>query len=334
MKLRLIDLSVAILGRAPSEEELFTWYNMPEGYGAVALSLVALPEAQARFNFDQGDTALLNSAYATLFGREPDAEGLEYWLAQLSSGAISQELLVPSLLAGARAQTGDSVDAAIVEQRLDVATNYFSAVESGSQPFDLQEAGQLVAEVTRESVVEQPPELDAGSGIAVQLDKGTVVHELNKTSTLQDGVASVVLTEADIDAFEAALGQLESTASQNFGSIITFSTGSEELELVTVDFVGDSPLRDYAEQVGYFDFIDFALFNGELVLPETIGVGPDTFFYNETELYEYFGYDWQWDQQGPEVLSRDDGAPFTVSVELLDTLGINNLNEVFDAALA
>ena len=338
-----IDLAVALLGRAPSDAELLAWQSEEAGLTAAAASLLALPEAQARFDTQGDAAALVASAYRAVFDREADAEGLAYWQGELESGALSPATLIPALLDGARAPTGGANDADLIDQRLEAATAYLAEVESGARPFDAQAAAAVVSQVSREPITEQPPEQppehDAGSGIEVVLDKGSVVYEFEKASTVQDGVSSVLLTKTDMLSFETALDALEITADQNFGSIITFTldgaAGPESLDLVTIDFVGDSPIRHYAEQVGYTTgFIDFALFNGELVLPEAIGVGPDTLFYNQSELYHYFGYDWQWDMQGNESLSRPDGQAFSVSVELLDTLGIANLDEVFAAAMA
>ncbi|WP_299316385.1 DUF4214 domain-containing protein [uncultured Halomonas sp.] len=335
-----IDLSVALLGRAPSDEELLGWQNEAAGVAGASATLLALPEAQARFDIQGDDAALVASAYRALFDREADAEGLAYWQGELESGALTAETLIPALLAGARAPNGGADDADLIDQRLEAATGYLEEVESGARPFDAETAREVVSQIAGAPVTEQPPEQETGSGIVVTLEKGSVVYEFEKASSVQDGISSVLLTEADMLSFEAALDALEMTADQNFGSIITFTldgeAGPESLDLVTIDFVGDSPIRHYAEQVGYTTgFIDFALFNGELVLPEAIGVGPDTLFYNQSELYHYFGYDWQWDLQGgDESLSRPDGQEFSVSVELLDTLGIANLDEVFAAAMA
>lgn len=329
MKKQWIDLTVAILGRAPSEEELSVWWHEEATLLSVAGALQGEAAAQERFVFGGDDTDLVTSAYEALFDRMPDEEGLAYWLTQMEQGALDQASLIPALLAGARAPSGGAADAELINLRLEVATNYVSQLESGDVTFSIAGASSVVAEVTREGLNDQP--LPPSDAIVVDLDRGTVVESLQKESVFQDGVSAVVISEQEIERFEQSLDTLFDSAVENVGTILTFTTGSEVLELVTIDFIGQSELRDLGSEVGYTDFIDLALLNGELVTPSYLDISPEEFFVGESEIFEYFGYSWPWVESGPEVISREDGESFTVEIEVLDTLGIANANEIIQS---
>jgi hypothetical protein len=74
-----------VLGRAATEQDVAFWASVaqsPAGVGALALGILNSPEAQTReITFD----------YEALLGREPDAEGLNMWLALLSQHKITTE---------------------------------------------------------------------------------------------------------------------------------------------------------------------------------------------------------------------------------------------------
>ncbi len=85
-----------------------------------------------------------------------------------------------------------------------------------------------------------------------------------------------------------------------------------------------------ANAVGYSSFIDLALFNGDLVTADLLGISEQQFFNGNIELENYFGYDWPDDA---EPVTRADGQSFTFDIELFDSLGIANLNDFLAESL-
>lgn len=329
MRQQWIDLTVAILGRAPSEEELFTWFSQEESVSSVANQLQNDTAAQARFSFGEDSAQLLNSAYASLFDRTPDPEGLAYWLTQLENGTLDQASLIPALLEGARASTGDTVDAALLNQRLDAATTFLTQLEESNESFSADNASSVVSAVTRDNLAPIDPPSDASP--AIELVTGNPAITIQHNSTLQDGVSKVVFSESDGNRVIAEEERLFANSTNDFGSVMTLTKGDEVLELVTINLIESGELRDLASDVGYDGWIDMALFNGDLVTPASLGISEQEFFSGENDLEFYFGYDWPFTEASEAVISRPDGETFTAEFVLYDALGIANLDAVFDA---
>ncbi|MCG8516445.1 MAG: Ig-like domain-containing protein [Pseudomonadales bacterium] len=169
MRAQLIELVAATLGRAPSPEELTNWLADLEG--GTELSAIA-----EEIMFDLGgvgriagvnNTAILVNAYQNLFGRLPDNSGLNYWLNEMNAGRVDLGNLIPSLLAGARAETGNSNDALVINGRLLAATQYLDGLD-GDDSYSPSAAAAAVSAITRGSVAdsaEEPSDLynpDAG----------------------------------------------------------------------------------------------------------------------------------------------------------------------------
>jgi hypothetical protein len=82
------------LARAPSDAETTYWTNLitsATSFGAVAVGIAESPEAKARSlalstagDNNEGEVYRL---YKTVFGRSPDAGGMEYWSAALGDGS-------------------------------------------------------------------------------------------------------------------------------------------------------------------------------------------------------------------------------------------------------
>ena len=117
----ITQLYVATFNRAPDAEGLNYWmYNSGfDNLNDVASSFFDSKEAQSIYSEEMSSQEMVEMAYENLFSREADAEGLNYWMNELDSGLISQELMLQAMLNGAQGQ-----DYSIIENKTTVGLNY------------------------------------------------------------------------------------------------------------------------------------------------------------------------------------------------------------------
>ncbi len=344
------QLYIALYGRPADPGGLAYWTSRLDeangDLGQIITAFVDSDETSERYA-DLPLEARLDGIVTSSFGREASPAEQAAALEAIQGGQTLGQVVLGWLA------TAESADAAVLNNRVEVAEAFSQQVASsgvvfGSQGIDAAAAMLLavsadvnVAQYIQEQVAQQVAELPAVQPpepvptpepsyeeLQVELVKGNAVFTFSKQSELVDGVSAVRVTESEIDAFEAVVDQLIATATSNFGDIVTFQTGDDRLELVTIEFVGNSPLSELASLVGYDGWIDFALFNGALVTAEMLGITEQEFFWGD-ELFTYFGYQWPWVDEGDEVVSRPDGEAFTVSVVMYDSLDIANLHDFF-----
>ncbi|HAA46076.1 MAG: hypothetical protein XD36_0443 [Halomonas sp. 54_146] len=348
------QLYIAYYGRPADAAGLAYWAARADAEGGIDAVIEAFANS-AESNVRFGEQTLeerVNTVFLQAFGRNAtNAESVDAQAALeagVSLGDVAINLVVNA--------SGD--DAATLANREAVANAFTSAVEQRGLTFGAEQVDavvQLLADVnagtdttdylatSAESVIaslpsnatdpEEPaepdePTSDPAEAVQIELSKGNAVFTIAEESTLENGVSSAAVSEADLAGYVDALDSLGGNG--NFGNVITFQTGDETLELVTIDFVGESELRDVASTVGYNDFIDLALFNGALVTAETLGISEQEFFNGGIDIENFFGYDWPSDL---EPASRADGQSFTFEIELFDALGIANLNEFMAASI-
>lgn len=186
MRAELIQLTAATLGRAPSPQEMTSWLAQLENgssLDAIAQDLMFNEGGIGRFA-GVSNTAILVNAYQALFGRLPDTAGLNYWLNEFNAGRVDLGNLIPSLMAGAVASTGNPNDALILAARAQAAANYLEqAEESGS--FSPQAAAAAIAAIVRSSVAEPS---DEPSNLYNPNDQGG--SDQPESLTLADAIAA------------------------------------------------------------------------------------------------------------------------------------------------
>ena len=92
---------VSILGRNPEPEGLTYWQQLIAQKQAQALDVKPVFRDIANFFFNSPeylernttDTEWITNLYLTFFQREPDADGLAFWLEQLASGARRNDVM-------------------------------------------------------------------------------------------------------------------------------------------------------------------------------------------------------------------------------------------------
>jgi hypothetical protein len=127
---QVAKLYVATFDRAPDAAGLDYWVN--DSFGGnptleqIASSFFDQPETQAKYGAVVTDyTAFVTAMYQNLFERDPDADGLAYWVADLEAGNVRPDQMIIALINGAEAETGDPADAAVLANKTEVGL-YFA----------------------------------------------------------------------------------------------------------------------------------------------------------------------------------------------------------------
>ena len=182
------ELYIGLYGRAPDPAGLEYWTDQ--------LMSGAVSEEQIRANFvkeqpewNDGLGALTNSQlvvemYNFLFDRDPETAGLEYWTAELNSGAVNADQLVFALVNAATENGG--VDRLTLDYKVEAAIyyaeNYENSAGSWTKETGRESAAAAIDGVNdRESTDASKAATDAGNQSVVVLtpDSDTVVGTEN-----------------------------------------------------------------------------------------------------------------------------------------------------------
>lgn len=120
--------------KAPaSANELTAAYAGNAGVRGLVDSFGASDESKAMYG---GDTAaFVKAIYNNVLGRNPDQGGLAFWSRAIDSGELTRPNASLAIMAGAQANTSaeGQLDAALVANRVSVATNFTFALETASK---------------------------------------------------------------------------------------------------------------------------------------------------------------------------------------------------------
>lgn len=140
----LTELYIAYFDRAPDAGGLLFW-------GTSLANGVSLPEIAALF-FEQQEThealpedltaeAFVTQAYNNFLERDPDAEGLNFWVSVLEAGTVTRPEFMLALIEGARADSGSPDDVRTIEDKGDIGVSF--ALINGLNNVD--DAGAVMA---------------------------------------------------------------------------------------------------------------------------------------------------------------------------------------------
>ena len=138
---------VGYLGRAADQAGMDYWVDMVDNQGwdvlDVAQSFADQPEYQAIYGETPSRVQLVARTYEQLFGREADAEGLEYWV-NGGGASVPDNLLVKAFYDGASA-----ADQLVVDNRVEVA-DYYTANKGGVDDYSQSSAQDVIADSSTE----------------------------------------------------------------------------------------------------------------------------------------------------------------------------------------
>ncbi|WP_406858468.1 DUF4214 domain-containing protein [Alsobacter sp. KACC 23698] len=120
---------VALFGR-PADPLGLAYFNGVTNNGAnltAITDLAATDEFKTRFK-DQNNVQIINSIYKSLFNRDADADGLKFYLGQLTSGKMNVNNIAINILDGAQ-----GTDKTISDTKIASANTFTSHVDQGNE---------------------------------------------------------------------------------------------------------------------------------------------------------------------------------------------------------
>ena len=115
------EIYIATFNRAPDYSGLKYWANaVAVGQltsEQVAKSFFDQPETRAIFPEGTNNTAFITTIFQNAFNRAPTAAGIAYWVSALDRGEFSRDQAIIQILNGAKAETGNPADAAMLAKK-------------------------------------------------------------------------------------------------------------------------------------------------------------------------------------------------------------------------
>lgn len=115
----ITKLYVGAFNRAPEKSGLEYWtaeLNSGRSFNDVIDTVFSLPVVKAIYPDSMSDAAFLTAVYNNVFGRQPDAEGLAYWNAQIANGQQRGNVVNAMIDAGLGSPDGTPGKAYIVNR--------------------------------------------------------------------------------------------------------------------------------------------------------------------------------------------------------------------------
>lgn len=208
-------LYVAYYGRPADPAGLEFWAEQiaQVGVAGIAADFGNSAEFEAEFG-DLGSVALINNLYQQLFGRDAEAEGLQYWLDVLADGAPLASIALE--IAGG-AQGGDATG---LQNKVTLANQFTAAVAAGDVAYDGADAAAY------------------GRAFLATINENTNV-EAYDVQAVVDGIASGVLP-VDTADLRAALEDLRE-AEANLADFLQGALENESVEEALVALDPENP---------------------------------------------------------------------------------------------
>ena len=164
---QLTDLYLAFFGRAPDVAGLEYWQERKlekgDDFALIAMAFAQSAEAQRLFPQDASHRDFVQAIYRNAFGREPDAEGWDYWTAELDAIGKTESLdpgiFVATVIRAAYAPTSGVRDREFLTNKHDVALYYVNGLAAHAhEEFD-PAINALLSRVTDDSTSRDRAEL-------------------------------------------------------------------------------------------------------------------------------------------------------------------------------
>lgn len=209
-------LYVAYYGRPADPAGLEFWAAQiaEVGVAGIAADFGASAEFEAEFG-NLGSVALINNLYQQLFGRDAEAEGLQYWLDVLAEGTPLASIAFE--IAGG-AQGGDATG---LQNKVTLANQFTAAVAAGDVAYDGADAAAygraFLATINEDTNVENydvQAVVDAIESGVLPTDTADLRTALQELSDAQQAKADFLEEAEEVEAVEAELALLAGTANE------------------------------------------------------------------------------------------------------------------------
>jgi hypothetical protein len=135
----LTELYIAYFNRAPDAVGLFYWGDQMAGgmsLDQIAAHFFDQPETRALYGELDDMPTFVTTVYQNVLGRDPDAEGMGYWLDLLEGdSSITPSNFIQAIIDGAKAATGGAADAAYLANKVALGGHF--AVTRGMSDVEL-----------------------------------------------------------------------------------------------------------------------------------------------------------------------------------------------------
>lgn len=208
---------IGFYGRPADKAGLDWWANEVDGEGgdfSVLLDAFATSDEAQEFVYNDAEgnpytnTELVTNIYNVLLERDPDTDGLDFYVAGLEDGSFTLQSVVKNIIDGA--QEG-STDRKIIDNKVTVAEKFTSSLKDDTTYDDtnIDDARAVIADVdaTDESVTDAEALADQfvekntpGTGETFVLTTDTDVIEGTVGDDTIDGVSSSLSSEKTLNA--------------------------------------------------------------------------------------------------------------------------------------
>lgn len=204
----LTALYVGYFDRAPDPAGLQFWIEQIDNgreFNTIAADFAASPEAVALYPYlttpaVSSPAAFITSIYANLFGRAPDAAGLEFWTGVLNDGSVSVADMIEAIIMGARDDaTAGTFDKTVLDNKVEVGLD-FASDAANTSGFEFDAAAKSAAVAAVNGVTEDEATVVAAKAGTDAFLTGAANQ--GNTFTLTTGIDTLVGTAGN-DTFNA-----------------------------------------------------------------------------------------------------------------------------------
>lgn len=123
----LTEVYIATFNRAPDTLGLAYWTARLTGgmsLDDIAANFFTQPETIAKYPAGTTTGSFVTAVYGNVLGRAPDALGFDYWVSQLTNGAIGRDKFLIAMINGAHANAGAAIDVAYLTNKVAVGEHF------------------------------------------------------------------------------------------------------------------------------------------------------------------------------------------------------------------
>jgi hypothetical protein len=149
----LVELYGAYFNRAPDALGLDYWASrMADGMTLTEItkSFFAQPETAVALPSGTSTEDFVTQVYSTALGRAPDQAGFNYWVNALQKGDVTRDTFVLAIINGAKAPSGDLVDAQYLANKEAVGAHF--AIDQGLGDVNWAKQVMAIVDATAQSV--------------------------------------------------------------------------------------------------------------------------------------------------------------------------------------
>lgn len=240
----LTALYVGYFDRAPDPAGLQFWIEQIDNgreFNTIAADFAASPEAVALYPYlttpaVSSPAAFITSIYANLFGRAPDAAGLEFWTGVLNDGSVSVADMIEAIIMGARDDaTAGTFDKTVLDNKVEVGLD-FASDAANTSGFEFDAAAKSAAVAAVNGVTEDEATVVAAKAGTDAFLTGAANQ--GNTFTLTAGIDALTGTAGN-DTFNGAVDV--ATAANNTFTVVDSidgGAGKDNLKVLAVDVAG------------------------------------------------------------------------------------------------